>query len=106
MTRYKVVTIFGFFILMGGIVIGSHADTEQMAFDNQWQIAENIRQQASIAGFEWRDTEKILHSARKAYRAGSEAKAFYLLSKGLAEGKAALAQAAREEGGWKRRVIK
>ncbi len=106
MTRHKLVATFGFFILMGGMVVGLHADIGQVDFDSQWDSAENIRQQASIAGYEWRDTEKILRNARKAYRVGSEARAFYLLSKGLAEGNAALAQAAREEGGWKHRVIK
>ena len=97
----------GFMICVGvGLMTLLSAEARQLNFDTQWQKAEDLRTKAALNGYEWRDTEKILRRSREEYIAGNKAHALSLLSQGLAQSNAALAQAEREEDGWKRRVIK
>lgn len=88
-----------------GLMTLLSAEATQLNFDTQWQKAEDLRLRAALKGYEWRDTEKILRRSREEYKAGNKAQALSLLSQGLEQSDAALAQAAREEDGWKRRVI-
>ena len=95
-----------FMICFGvGLMTLLSAEATQLNFDTQWQKAEDLRLRAALKGYEWRDTEKILRRSREEYEAGNKAQALSLLSQGLAQSDAALAQATREEDGWKRRVI-
>ena len=96
-----------FAICLGvGLMTLLSAEATQLDFDTRWQKAEDLRMRAALKGYEWRDTEKILRRSREEYTAGNKAQALSLLSQGLAQSDAALAQAEREENGWKRRVIK
>ena len=96
-----------FAICLGvGLMTLLSAEATQLNFDTRWKKAEDLRMRAALKGYEWRDTEKILRRSREEYTAGNKAQALSLLSQGLAQSDAALAQAAREENGWKRRVIK
>ncbi len=95
-----------FMICFGvGLMTSLSAEEAQLNFDTQWQKAEDLRLRAALIGYEWRDTEKILRRSREEYEAGNKAQALSLLSQGYAQSDAALAQATREEDGWKRRVI-
>jgi len=94
------------FVLAVALLASLDLSAGQSDFDAQWQIAENLRGKASLARYEWRDTEKILKNSRKEYVAGNKVGAFNLLAQSIAQSNAALAQARREEEGWKRRVIR
>ena len=88
-------------VLAAGISFGASASED---FDAAWAEADAKRQEAAAVGFEWRDTKKILESAKKAAEEGDMDKAMQLVAQALEESNDALAQQKRESTLWQGRV--
>lgn len=63
--------------------------------------AEAARREAASLGYEWRDTEAIIESARQALGKGRQAESDRLASEALLQGRAAVAQANGMQANWK-----
>lgn len=68
--------------------------------------AEAARKEAAALGYEWRDTEKLIASARAALAKGQQEEADKLAKEALLQGKAAVAQATYMDKNWKRMIPK
>jgi hypothetical protein len=75
-------------------------------FNKAYQEADDMRKKAASMSYEWRDTGKLLKSAKKANDAGKADKAMTLVAKALEQSNDAIAQANREADAWKSRVPK
>ncbi len=75
-------------------------------FATKWDEAEAKRIEAAELGYEWRDTEKILKSAKKESEAGNTEKAMALVAQAFEQSKDAIAQSQREKENWASRVPK
>lgn len=66
--------------------------------------AEAARKQAAAAGFEWRDTSKIIAKAREADAKGDKAKAERLASEAKAQSELAVSQSKQQATNWRNAV--
>lgn len=82
----------------------AQAEAGKDSFDAAYQAAETARQQAAAAGYEWRDTSKLLSEAKDAAAAGDYAAAVKLADEAKLQGELAVQQAAHEADAWKNRV--
>jgi hypothetical protein len=75
-------------------------------FSQRWNAADDARKEAASSGYEWRDTKKMLASAKTAMEKGNTKKAMKLVAKAHEQGRDALEQGKRESMAWKKRVPK
>ena len=73
-------------------------------FTAKWDEAEAMRVQAAEVGYEWRDTGKLLKSAKSESEAGNADKAMALVAQALEQSEDAIAQSQREKEIWASRV--
>jgi len=73
-------------------------------FNVAWEKADQLRQKAASVGFEWRDTGKMLASAKAAAEEGDLDKAMKLTAVAHEQGDDAYAQYQREQKNWMARV--
>lgn len=76
--------------------------TYKAAFD----AALAARRAAAEAGFEWRDTRKILRQARGLAKKGEYAKAVELANRARRQGELAVMQAGEQEAAWRAAVLR
>ena len=76
--------------------------TYQAAFD----AALAARRAAAEAGFEWRDTRKMLRQARGLAKKGEYAKAVELANRARRQGELAVMQAREQEAAWRAEVLR
>ena len=75
-------------------------------FAMKWDEAEAKRVEAAELGYEWRDTGKLLKSAKSESEEGNADKAMALVAQALEQSKDAIAQSQREKENWAARVPK
>ncbi len=68
--------------------------------------AEDLRQKAAEAGYEWLETAALLEQAREEAEKGSLDNAIALIEKARLQAEAALTQAEREAEAWRSRVVR
>jgi hypothetical protein len=68
--------------------------------------AEAARKEADALGFEWRDTSKLIKSAKEALDKGQKEESDKLASQALLQSKAAVAQARSTAKNWKMMIPK
>lgn len=73
-------------------------------FTTQWDEADAVRMQAAEMGYEWRDTAKILETAKVENEAGNSDLAMALVAQAREQSLDAIAQAERESENWMARV--
>ena len=73
-------------------------------FNAAWEAADAKRAEAGKAGFEWRDTGKMLKQAKEAAEGGDMEAAMKLVAKAQEQSEDALAQGEREANLWQARV--
>ena len=76
------------------------------AFDAAYAAGSAARKAAAKAGFEWRDTRKLLRQARKLAKMGEYEKAIELANRARRQGELALLQAKEQETAWREMVLK
>jgi hypothetical protein len=91
-------------LLLAATAVGLVACTSH--FDRLYAAAEQERQAAADAGYEWLETEDLLEQAREAQEAGDTELALQLVEKARFQAEAAVAQAEREAEVWQDRVIR
>ena len=91
-------------LLMGFLAASSTVFAEDFAM--KWDEADAKRMEAAELGFEWRDTGKILKSAKKESEAGNADKAMELVNQAMEQSMDAIAQSQREKENWAARVPK
>ena len=79
---------------------------DEAAFKSAYETAVAARKAARKAGFEWRDTRKMLRQARKLAKKGEYAKAVELANRAGRQGELGLIQAEEQESAWKAAVLK
>ena len=87
-------------IALSGISNFTSADD----FSMKWEEADAKRKHAAELGYEWRDTRKLLKSAKKESEAGNSEKAMALVAQALEQSLDAIAQSEREKQNWAARV--
>ena len=75
-------------------------------FMAKWDEAEAKRAQAAELGYEWRDTGKLLKSAKSESEAGNTEQAMALVAQALEQSMDAIVQSEREKQNWAARVPK
>ena len=93
-------------LALTALTLTAAADETQESFDAAYQAAQEARQNAAAAGFEWRDTEEMLEDAKQAAADGDFDTAVTLANDAKIQGELGVQQAAREAEAWKSRVIK
>ena len=73
-------------------------------FNAAWEAADAKRAEAGKAGFEWRDTGKMLKQAKEAAEGGDMETAMKLVAKAHEQAEDGLAQGKREANLWQARV--
>ena len=79
---------------------------QKLHFEQQFNVAENLRQAAASAGAEWLKTESLLVRAREEAASGNWNQALQITAKACQQAELALQQAQYESEAWKSRVIK
>ncbi len=95
-------------LLLLGVATKSDASesaAEKEIYEAAYQAAEETRQQAAAAGFEWRDTAKVLAQSKKRAQAGDFRAAMELVNRAQREAELGVKQAQIEAENWKQRVI-
>ncbi len=80
--------------------------SQKLLFEQQFSVAENLRQAAASAGAEWLKTESLLIRAMEEAASGNWNPALQLTAKACQQAELALQQAQYESEAWKSRVIK
>ena len=75
-------------------------------FKSAYEAAAAARKAAGKAGYEWRDTKKMLRQARKLAKKGKYAKAVELANRAQRHSELGLIQAEEQETAWKEAVLK
>lgn len=83
----------------------SSPETNRKYFEQQFTVAEHLRQAAAAAGAEWLKTEGLLVRSQEAAGNGEWSAAFQLVQKACLQAELALQQAEYESEAWKRRVV-
>ena len=93
-------------VLTGALVAAPVSAADQAAFDAAYAAADAARKGAAKVGYEWRDTKKMLKSAKKLADKGQFDKAIALANKAKFQGERAQAQAAEQEKLWRTFVVR
>ena len=80
--------------------------SDEETFKAAYAAAAAARKAAAQAGYEWRDTRKMLRQARKLAKKGEYAKAVELANRARRQGELGLIQAEEQESAWKAAVVK
>ena len=80
--------------------------SDEAAFKSAYEAATAARKAARKAGFEWRDTKKMLRQARKLAKKGEYAKAVELANRARRHSGLGLIQAEEQESAWREAVLK
>ena len=80
--------------------------SDEAAFKSAYEAASTARKAARKAGFEWRDTKKMLRQARKLAKKGEFAKAVELANRVQRHSELGLIQAEEQESAWREAVLK
>ena len=80
--------------------------SDEATFKAAFDAALVARRAAAEAGFEWRDTRKMLRQARKLARKGEYAKAVELANRARRQGELGVMQAEEQEAAWRAAVLK
>ena len=86
--------------------IGATAVASESEFVAAFTEANEARKQAGALSHEWRDTAKLLKSAKQAFTDGDVDKAMALVAEAKLQGEQATIQAERESKLWEGRVIR
>ena len=84
---------------------GAPAD-DAATYDAAFEAAAAAREAAAEAGFEWRDTKKLLRQSLKLAKKGEYRKAIRLANRARRQGELALQQAREQETAWREMVLK
>ena len=79
---------------------------DEATFKTAYVAAAAAYKAAAQAGFEWRDTKKMLRQARKLAKKGEYAKAVELANRARRQGELGLIQAEEQQSAWKAAVLK
>ena len=80
--------------------------SDEEAFKSAYEAAAAARKAARKAGFEWRDTRKMLRQARKLAKKGEYSKAIELANRAKRQGELGMVQAEEQETAWRAAVLK
>ena len=80
-------------------------ENNRVNFEQQFTVAEGLRQSAARTGAEWLETEDLLTGARKEAARGNWKPAARLIEEACNQAELALQQAEYESGAWKSRVV-
>ena len=75
-------------------------------FKAAYEAAVTARKAAAAAGFEWRDTKKMIRQAKKLAGKGEYGKAIELANKAKRQGDLGVKQAEEQETAWRAAVLK
>ena len=101
--KYFAVSVMMIFALGVGTTVHSSESEEFVA---AFKAANEARKKAATLGHEWRDTAKLLRSAKQAFENGDLDKAKALVANAQLQGEQAIIQAERESKLWEGRVIR
>ena len=93
-------------VLAGAVIAAPVRASNQADFDAAYAAADAARKGAAKVGYEWRDTKKMLKSAKKLADKGQFDKAIALANKAKFQGERAQAQAAEQEKLWRTFVVR
>ena len=79
---------------------------DEATFVDTYNAAVAARKAAAKAGYEWRDTKKLLRQARKLAEKGEFEKAVALATRAKRQGELGLMQAEEQEAVWREAVVK
>ena len=92
---------------VGALLLAPHAlASDEAEFKVIYEAAVAARKTAASAGFEWRDTKKMLRQARKLAKKGEYAKAVKLAERAKRQSELGLIQAKEQETAWRAAVLK
>ena len=80
--------------------------SDEATFKSAYEAAAAARKAARDAGYEWRDTKKILRQARSLAKKGEYAKAIELSNRARRHSELGLIQAEEQASAWKAAVLK
>ena len=80
--------------------------SDEATFKAAYEAAVAARKAAAEVGFEWRDTKKMLRTARKLAKKGAYDKALKLANQARREGELGVIQAREQETAWRGAVLK
>ena len=80
--------------------------SDEATFNAAYEAAAAARKAVRKAGFEWRDTKKMLRQARKLAKNGKYAKAVELADRARRQSELGLIQAEEQESAWREAVLK
>ena len=80
--------------------------SDEATYKTAFEAALTARRAAAEAGFEWRDTRKLLRQARSLAKKGEYAKAVELVNRARRQGELAVMQAREQEAAWRAAVLK
>lgn len=90
-----------FALLLAAAIAGCTTDLER-----QYAGAENLRQEAAAAGFEWLETETLLNEALEQEASGNTDEALALVGRARVQAEMAVRQAEHEAQAWRTRVVR
>ena len=80
--------------------------SDEATFKAAFEAALAARRAAEDAGFEWRDTKKLLRQARSLAKKGEYARAVELAHRARRQGELGVMQAREQEAAWRAAVLK
>ena len=80
--------------------------SDEATFKSAYEAAAAARKAARKAGFEWRDTKKMLRQARKLAKKGEFAKGIELANRAKRHSELGLIQAEEQASAWREAVLK
>ena len=80
--------------------------SDEATFKAAYVAAAAARKAVAQAGYEWRDTKKMLRQARKLAKKGEYAKAIELANRAKRQSELGLIQAEEQESAWRAAVVK
>ena len=87
--------------------VAPHAPaSDEATYKAAFDAAMVARRAAAKAGFEWRDTRKLLRQARSLAKKGEYERAVELAHRARRQGELALMQAGEQEAAWREAVLK
>lgn len=95
----KVISMLSLLLLLpsGSLLMAEQAAAPPSLIEQ----AESARKEAAALGFEWRDTAKLIHSAKEALDKGQKEESDKLASQALLQARAATAQGKNTAKNWK-----
>ena len=92
-------------LLVVGGPLAVAAEDQKAQYQQLYQDAEAVRQQAADAGYEWRDTEKMLEVSQHAAASGDYTVAIQLAEDAKQQGELAVQQSKEQAEVWQDFVI-